>query len=88
MIFTVTVGKKPSQADSYLESISDVKSLMEGFMQISLKKKLNSSFSLNDIKSLNNINSDTTIENSNCSHDKNLVSDMLDNTQNVKKLAS
>ena len=83
MIYTVTVGKKPSQADSYLESISDVKSLMEAFMQSSLKKRFNTSFSVNDVRSLNNIHSDTTIENSNCSHEKHFVSEMLDNTDNI-----
>lgn len=83
MIYTVTVGKKPSQADSYLESISDVKSLMEAFMQMSLKKRFSSSLSVNDIRSLNNMHSDTTIENSNCSHEKHFVSDMLDNTDNL-----
>ncbi len=83
MIYTVTVGKKPSQADSYLESISDVKSLMEVFMQCSLKKRFNTSFSVNDVRSLNNVPSDTTIENSNCSHEKHFVSEMLDNNYNV-----
>jgi len=83
MIYTVTVGKKPSQADSYLESISDVKSLMEAFMQLSLKKRFNTSFSVNDVRSLNIMPSDTTIENSNCSNDRNFVSEMLDNTDNL-----
>lgn len=53
-------------------------------MQLSLKKKFNTSLSFNDIRSLNNQHSDTTIENSNCSHDKNFVNDMLDNTENIK----
>lgn len=84
MIYTVTVGKKPSQADSYLESISDVKSLMEAFMQLSLKKRFNTSFSVNDVRSLTIMPSDTTIENSNYSNEKNYVSDMLENNYNLQ----
>lgn len=79
-IYTVTVGKKPSQADSYLETISDVKSLMEAFMQISLKKKISNSFSSIDIRSVNNLHSDTTIENSNVSNERQFINEMLENT--------
>lgn len=76
----MTVGKKPSQADSYLETISDVKSLMEAFMQISLKKKISNSFSSIDIRSVNNLHSDTTIENSNVSNERQFINEMLENT--------
>ena len=57
---------------------------MEAFMQISLKKRFSTSLSFNDIRSLNNQHSDTTIENSNCSHEKHFVSEMLDNTENFQ----
>ena len=39
-IYTVTVGKKPSKAMSYLESPIDVKSLLEDFMHMSIKARL------------------------------------------------
>ncbi len=54
-------------------------------MQLSLKKKINFSLSVNDIRSLNNMHSDTTIENSNNSHEKHFVTDMIDNSENLNK---
>jgi trehalose 6-phosphate synthase/phosphatase len=46
-IYTVCVGKKPSKAQSYLESPTDVKTLLESFVQLSIRSKLsNSTFNL------------------------------------------
>jgi trehalose 6-phosphate synthase/phosphatase len=42
-IYTVCVGKKPSKAQAYLESPTDVKSLLESFVQLSIKSKLSQS---------------------------------------------
>jgi trehalose 6-phosphate synthase/phosphatase len=42
-VFTVTVGKKPSKAESYLDSTSDVRSILDNFMQISNRKAMSSS---------------------------------------------
>ena len=79
MIYTVTVGKKPSQADSYLESIIDVKSVLESFMNLSIKKNLNSP--LSDFRSLNLL-SESTLENSNYSRDKNYNMNNVINDKN------
>ena len=38
--FSVTVGKKPSSADSYVDTATDVRNLLEVFMQCSIKKRL------------------------------------------------
>jgi trehalose 6-phosphate synthase/phosphatase len=56
--YTVTVGKKPSSADSYVDSTSDVRALLEAFMHSSLKKRLSSS--TYDIKGLNLLSDSTT----------------------------
>ena len=63
-----------------MESISDVKILLEGFMQISLKKKFSTTMSVNELRSLNHFNTDsiTTKENSNHSRDKNFILEMLE----------
>ncbi len=42
-IYTVTVGKKPSSAECYLDSTTDVRTVLEGFMQISNRKAMSSS---------------------------------------------
>ena len=76
VIYTATVGKKPSQAESYVQTIGDVKSLMEAFMQLSLKKKLScSSF---DIRSLD-LHKEENIqrENSKIFEEKKLVEEII-----------
>jgi len=58
--YSITVGKKPSSADSYVDTPHDVKNLLEMFMQCSLKKRMsNSTF---NIKQLNSLNDSTTGE--------------------------
>ena len=57
-IYTVTVGKKPSSAYSYVDSVSDVRTILEAFMQISNRKKF--SCSTTDLRSLNNIGEGST----------------------------
>lgn len=42
-LFTVTVGKKPSSAQCYVDSTSEVRTLLEAFMQISNRKTMSSS---------------------------------------------
>ena len=62
-----------------------MKLLLEGFMQISLKKKFASTMSFNDLRSFNNFNNSdsvTTKDNSNHSRDKNFVVEMLENEEN------
>jgi trehalose-6-phosphatase len=49
-IYTVCVGKKPSKAQSYLESPTDVKTLLESFVQLSIKSRpSNSTFNLTNL---------------------------------------
>jgi trehalose 6-phosphate synthase/phosphatase len=57
-IYTVTVGKKPSSALSYVDSTTDVRTILEAFMQISNRKSLSSS--TNDLRSLNIFNESST----------------------------
>ncbi len=56
--------------------------LLEGFMQISLKKKFSSTMSFSELRSLSSFhadsNSSTTKDNSNHSRDKNFVVEMLE----------
>jgi hypothetical protein len=71
----IVVGKKPSCADSYVDSSTDVRQLLEAFMQISLKKRLSNS--TYDIRSLNlQFTDDTshTPDHSISSHDNNMQS--------------
>lgn len=69
-IYTITVGKKPSNAESYVDSPADIKNLLDAFMQISLKKRLSSS--VGDVRSLEFNSGSTNIDNSVSSNDKNL----------------
>jgi trehalose 6-phosphate synthase/phosphatase len=62
-IYTVTVGKKPSSAECYVDSTSDVRAILEAFMQISNRKAMSSS-TIN-IRALGNVFNDlsTTLSN-------------------------
>lgn len=61
-VYTVTVGKKPSSAASYVDSTADVRTILEAFMQISNRKTISSSSA--DLRSLNLFGeSSTTISN-------------------------
>jgi trehalose 6-phosphate synthase/phosphatase len=57
-IYTVTVGKKPSSADCYVDTTTDVRNILEAFMQISNRKSMSSSTF--DIRALININESST----------------------------
>ena len=57
-IYTVTVGKKPSSADCYVDTTAEVRAILEAFTQISNRKSKSSSTL--DIRALLNINESST----------------------------
>jgi trehalose 6-phosphate synthase/phosphatase len=67
--YSITVGKKPSSADCYVDNASDVRNLLEVFMQCSIKKKMSSSTF--DVRNIGSLNESTTGDhNSSSSNDR------------------
>ena len=66
--YSITVGKKPSNAQYYVDNSLQVKELLDGFMQITLRKR--NAHSLFDLKNNNDSISEKSISSNNSSKTK------------------
>lgn len=66
--YLVTVGKKPSSAQYYVDHSLQVKDLLEGLMQVSLRKR--NAHSLFDLKNFNDSTSEQSISSNNSNKTK------------------